>query len=117
MMQQLAAENVLHAEVYISAGILHWRGEEFAQFFAGAERGRIAGARDFGVSVLWIIDAVRHFGAEEVQRVVEATVALRDKGCGSIAGIGIGGDAQKSPAHQNSESYAVAKKHRLHLTA
>lgn len=117
MMQQLAAENVRHAEVYISAGILHWRGEEFEPFFLGAARGRQAGERDFGVNVLWIVDAVRHFGADEVQRVVETTVALREKGHPRIVGIGIGGDEQKGPAGNYRESYSYAKKHGLHLLA
>ena len=116
MMQQLAGENVRHAEVYISAGILHWRGEEFEPFLAGAERGRIAGERDFGISVLWIIDAVRHFGVEEAQRVVETTVELREK-FPSVVGIGIGGDEAKGPAEQFRRCYAFAKQHGLHLLA
>lgn len=116
MMQRLHADGVLHAEVYISAGILHWRGEEFESFFAGAERGRLAGERDFGVSVLWIIDAVRHFGVEEAQRVVETTASLREK-YPSIVGIGIGGDEAKGPAEQFRRTYAFAKQHGLHLLA
>jgi aminodeoxyfutalosine deaminase len=67
--------------------------------------------------VLWIIDAVRHFGAEEVQRVVETAIKLRDAGNESIVGIGIGGDEQKGPAQQHRESYALAKKNGLHLLA
>lgn len=116
MMQQLHADGVLHAEVYISAGILHWRGEEFEPFLAGAERGRVAGERDFGVSVLWIIDAVRHFGVEEAQRVVTTSIALRE-GYPSIIGIGIGGDELKGPAEQFRDVYAFAKKNGLHLLA
>jgi adenosine deaminase/aminodeoxyfutalosine deaminase len=116
MLQQLQADGVLHAEVYISAGILHWRGEEFEPFLAGAERGRIAGERDFGVSVLWIIDAVRHFGVEEAQRVIETTIALREK-YPSVIGIGIGGDEAKGPAEQFRAVYAHAKKNGLQLLA
>ncbi len=116
MMQQLHADGVLHAEVYISAGILHWRGEEFEPFVAGAERGRITGERDFGVSVLWIIDAVRHFGVEEAQRVVETAISLREK-YPTIIGIGIGGDESKGPAEQFRRTYAFAKQHGLHLLA
>ena len=43
MMQKLHAQNVLHAEVYISAGVVLWRGQEFAPLFEGAERGRQRG--------------------------------------------------------------------------
>jgi adenosine deaminase/aminodeoxyfutalosine deaminase len=43
MMQKLHAQNVLHAEVYVSAGVIHWRGGEFAPLFEGLERGRQRG--------------------------------------------------------------------------
>ena len=64
MMQKLHAQNVLHAEVYVSVGVIHWRGGEFAPLFEGLERGRQRGERDFGMSLYWIFDAVRHFGVE-----------------------------------------------------
>ena len=38
MMQKLHAQNVLHAEVYVSVGVIHWRGGEFAPLFEGLER-------------------------------------------------------------------------------
>src|SRR5215467_1074963 len=56
MLERLAREGVLHAEAYVSAGIVHWRGHAFADLFEGMERGRLRGERDFGVSLLWIID-------------------------------------------------------------
>src|SRR5437763_8344690 len=97
LMRQLRTQNVLHAEIYISVGVVHWRGQEFAPLFGGMERGRERGARDFGVSLLWIFDAVRHFGVEEAERVVEIAAQLRHQqvaagGESSVAAIGIGGD-------------------------
>jgi len=62
LMQKLKQQNVMHAEVYVSVGVVRWRGQEFAPIFEGMERGRERGQRDFGVSLLWIFDAVRHFG-------------------------------------------------------
>jgi len=59
MMEQLKAENVLHAEVYVSVGVCLWRKQKFDEIFEGLERGRERGERDFGVSLLWIFDAVR----------------------------------------------------------
>src|SRR4051812_1025811 len=91
MMQRLRDEGVLHAEVYVSAGILQWRGQEFEPVLEAIEAGRRRGEKDFGVSVLWIIDAVRHFGIEAVQRVSEDAMRLRKK-YESIIGLGIGGD-------------------------
>ena len=62
MMERLKAENVLHAEVYVSVGVCLWRKQDFDAIFEGLDRGRRKGERDFGVSLLWIFDAVRQFG-------------------------------------------------------
>jgi len=58
-MQRLKEENVLHAEVYVSVGVCLWRKQDFSAIFEGLDRGRARGARDFGISLLWIFDAVR----------------------------------------------------------
>src|SRR5438270_9930919 len=57
LMRQLRGENVLHAEVYVSVGVVHWRGQEFEPLFLGMERGREGRVRHCGVSLLWIVDA------------------------------------------------------------
>src|SRR5215471_1996820 len=74
LMQHLKEENVLHAEVYVAVGVCLFRKQDFAAIFEGMERGRARGARDFGVSLLWIFDATRHFGVEEAQKVFELAV-------------------------------------------
>jgi aminodeoxyfutalosine deaminase len=122
MMQQLRAENVLHAEVYVSVGVIHWRGQEFDPIFAGMERGRIAGERDFGVSLLWIFDAVRNFGEEEAVLVVEKAVTLREQqikktGESSVVGIGIGGDENRGAPELFRQAYRYAASNGLRLTA
>src|SRR5438552_3120164 len=71
LMQQLKAENVLHAEVYVSVGVCLWRNQDFAAIFESLERGRERGVKEFGVSLLWIFDAVRQFGPEKAQAVFE----------------------------------------------
>ncbi|HMK31064.1 MAG TPA: adenosine deaminase [Terriglobales bacterium] len=113
LMRKLAAENVLHAEVYVSVGVIHWRGQEFAPIFAGLERGRERGERDFGVSLLWIFDATRHFGPEAALRVVEEAIIYRERG---VVGFGIGGDEQRAGPELFPEVYAQARRHGLRLT-
>ena len=113
MMQKLHAQNVLHAEVYISAGVVQWRGQEFAPLFEGAERGRQRGERDFGISLYWIFDAVRHFGVEEARRVVDEAIRFRDR---NVVGIGIGGDERRAAPEQFREVYEHAARHGLRLT-
>jgi aminodeoxyfutalosine deaminase len=116
MIGRLRAEGVKHAEVYVSAGIVQWRGHEFEPLFEGIEAGRKRGQEDFGVSVLWIIDAVRHFGTDAAKRVVDESIRLRKKH-DSIAGIGIGGDEARGPAEQFRAIYTKAKENGLHLLA
>jgi aminodeoxyfutalosine deaminase len=114
LMQRLKEENVLHAEVYVSVGICLWRNQDFATIFEGLDRGRIRGARDFGISLLWIFDAVRQFGPEAAQKVFEFAVRYHDR---EVVGIGIGGDEQKAPPELFRDCYAWAADHGLRLTA
>lgn len=114
LMQKLAAQNVLHAEIYISVGVVHWRGQEFEPIFEGLESGRMRGERDFGVSVLWIFDAVRHFGVEAAEKVFELASRLQGR---NVVGIGIGGIEQKGPAENFRRLYQQAAAEGLRLTA
>ena len=116
MLRDLAVQGVRHAEAYLSIGILY----RFARLdvddvMAAAERGRVRAEREFGISLLWIIDAVRHFGIEECRRVFLKAAELR-KQYPSIVGIGIGGDEARGPAAEFRELYAEAKANGLHLT-
>ena len=113
MMQKLHAQNVLHAEVYVSVGVVLWRGQEFAPLFEGLERGRLRGERDFGLSLYWIFDAVRHFGVEEAGRVVGEAIRFRDR---NVVGIGLGGDERRAAPEQFRAVYELGAKHGLRLT-
>ena len=114
LMQRLKEENVLHAEVYVSVGVCLWRKQDFAAIFEGLDRGRARGARDFGISLLWIFDAVRQFGAEEAQKVFELAARYQDR---HVAGVGIGGDEQKAPPELFRSVYGYAEDNGLRLTA
>src|ERR1700731_2260326 len=99
MIRDLAAQGVVHAEVYISFGIIYyWKQVEVEPYVEAIERGRVRGEQDFGTSVYWLIDAVRHFGAEEAAKVFRKAAELRAQ-YPSIVGIGIGGEEGGGPAH------------------
>jgi aminodeoxyfutalosine deaminase len=117
MIRELAAQGVVHAEVYISFGIIYyWKKTEVEPYVEAIERGRIRGEREFGTTVLWIIDAVRHFGADEAAKVFRKAAELQPK-YPSIIGIGIGGDEARGSADLFRELYAEAKQAGLRLTA
>ncbi len=116
MLRDLAVQGVRHAEVYISVGILYYfKRLDVDAVIAAIERGRARGEREFGVSLLWIIDAVRHFGLEECARVFTKAAELKDK-YPSVIGVGIGGDEARGPAQEFRELYAEAKAAGLRLT-
>jgi adenosine deaminase/aminodeoxyfutalosine deaminase len=114
LMQRLKEENVLHAEVYVAVGVCLYRKQDFAAIFEGLERGRARGAREFGVSLLWIFDATRHFGVEQAQEVFELAVRYQDR---NVIGVGIGGDEQKAPPELFRGVYGYAADNGLRLTA
>ena len=123
MIQQLADQGVVHAEVYISVGVVYfWRKEEdladpelFQKIFAGLERARERGERDFGVTLYWIFDAVRHFSVPEAERVFRLAAAMRAQ-YPSIIGIGLGGDERVAASEPFREMYAEAAATGLRLT-
>lgn len=116
MAKSLAEQGVVHAEVYVSVGVVYyWRRIEFEPLFAGMERGRLQAEREFGISILWIFDAVRHFGVEEATPVFRKAAEMRRE-YPSIVGIGIGGDERRMAAEPFRELYAEAKAAGLRLT-
>jgi adenosine deaminase/aminodeoxyfutalosine deaminase len=114
LMQKLRQQNVVHAEVYVSIGVIRWRGQPVEPIFEGLERGRERGQRDFGVSLLWIFDAVRQFGPEAAAQVFELAARLRNR---NVVGVGIGGDESKGPAEWFRDLYKKAADNGLRLTA
>ena len=114
LMERLKAQNVLHAEVFVSVGVCLWRKQDFPAIFEGLERGRQRGERDFGLSLLWIFDAVRQFGAEKAQSVLDLAIRFRQR---NVVAFGIGGDERAGPPEWFTAIYYRAAEHGLHLTA
>ena len=113
LMEKLAAQRVLHAEVFVSVGVIFWRGQPFDPLFEGMERGRRRGERDFGLSLAWIFDAVRQFGADEARKVVEKAIECRER---NVVGFGIGGDERRGAPELFPDVYRLARDHGLRLT-
>jgi adenosine deaminase/aminodeoxyfutalosine deaminase len=119
MMQALARQGVVHAEVYISVGVIYmWRNFDprcFEPIFAGLERARERGERELGLSLYWIFDAVRHFTVEEADRVFRKAAEMRAH-YPSIVGIGLGGDERRAGSKPFHKLYTRAAKAGLRLT-
>jgi aminodeoxyfutalosine deaminase len=117
MLQRLAAQGVVHAEAYVSVGVVYyWRRIEFEPLFYAMETARARAEQEFGITLYWIFDAVRHFGPEEAARVFRKAAELRQE-WPSIVGIGIGGDERRTGAEPFRELFQEAKDAGLRLTA
>ena len=119
MMQHLAEQGVVHAEVFISVGVIYlWRNFDplaFEPIFDGLERARERAERELGLSIYWIFDAVRHFTVEEAERVFRKAAKLRPQ-FPSIIGIGLGGDERQRGSEPFLALYAEAASAGLRLT-
>ncbi len=119
MMQHLAEQGVVHAEVFISVGVIYmWRNHDpacFEPIFEGLERARLRAERELGLSVYWIFDAVRHFTVPEAERVFEKAAEMRAE-FPSIIGIGLGGDERRCGSEPFRAMYAQARAAGLRLT-
>lgn len=116
MLERLAAQGVIHAEVYVAVGIVYyWGHTEVEPLFAGLERARTRAERELGISTYWIFDAVRHFGPEAAARVFRKAAEMRADHP-SIIGIGIGGDERRAGADVFRDLYAEAREAGLRLT-
>jgi adenosine deaminase/aminodeoxyfutalosine deaminase len=119
MIEQLAAQGVVHAEVYVSVGVIYMsRNHDPAAFepiFAGLERARERGQSELGLSLYWIFDAVRHFSVAEAERVFLKAAEMRTH-YPSIVAIGLGGDERRAGSEPFRALFAQAAQAGLRLT-
>src|SRR4051812_15734268 len=119
MMQRLAEQGVLHAEVFISVGVIYmWRNHDphcFEPIFAGLERARERAQRELNLSLYWIFDAVRHFTVQEAAVVFGKAAEMRRE-YPSIVGVGLGGDERRCGSKPFRGLFAEARDAGLRLT-
>jgi aminodeoxyfutalosine deaminase len=109
LLERLASQDVTYAEITLSAGVVLWKQQDLAAVYDAvwkeSQRSR--------VKTFWILDAVRHFGAEAGRPVVEFAVSRRDDG---VIAFGIGGDEARGPAEWFRDAFAAARDGGLRLT-
>jgi aminodeoxyfutalosine deaminase len=110
LLERLERENVRYAEIILSVGMLIWRNQDPGPVYEAVSRETAKSA----VEVCWLVDAVRQFGVEHVQRVAEFAASRAGAG---VIGFGIGGDEARGPAGLFKEVYRFARQQGLRLTA
>jgi adenosine deaminase/aminodeoxyfutalosine deaminase len=113
-LRRLAQQNVLYAEVILSAGVILRKQQDLSGCMEGIEAGYRRAREDFGIRAQWIFDAVRHFGPEAALEVAQAAASLQDRG---VVGFSIGGDERREPPESFRDVFAYARSKGLRLTA
>jgi adenosine deaminase/aminodeoxyfutalosine deaminase len=110
LFERLATEGVVYAEVTLSAGMMLWKGHEFAPIYEALQREACSAP----LKVFWILDATRQFGAEAAKPVFELAAERLNDG---VVAIGIGGHESGGPALWFKDLYREACDRGLRLTA
>src|SRR5579863_3251314 len=110
LLERLASQNVRYAEIILAAGVVLWKGQEFAPIYDAVREASL----DSSVKVRWILDAVRQFGVDPAMQVAEW--AAERAGDGVVA-LGIGGSEDRGPAGWFTEVFRFARNAGLRLTA
>ena len=108
--EQLLAQNVVYAEVTLSVGVMLLRKQRPEANFE-ALLSAIEPFERRGLSIRWVFDAVRQFGAEAAMAVVEVAKNCRSK---AIVAFGIGGDEMQVPTAEFRRVYDRAAGDGLH---
>jgi adenosine deaminase len=110
MCEQMLAQNIVYAEVTLSAGVMLLRKQDIAANFR-AIRDAVAPYESRGLRLQWIMDAVRQFGAAAALEVARCAVELREA---AVIAFGMGGDELALPAAEFREVYDYAAANGLH---
>jgi aminodeoxyfutalosine deaminase len=110
LLERLDAQNVKYGEIILAAGVVLWKGQDFAPIFDAVRDA----AAESPVKVKWILDAVRQFPLDQGMQVAQwAAERVQD----GVVAIGIGGSEERGPAEWFQEIFAFAKRAGLRLHA
>jgi aminodeoxyfutalosine deaminase len=108
--EYLLSQGVVYAEVTLSIGVMQLRKQRAELNFEAILRGTESFASR-GLCINWIFDAVRQFGPEAAQHVVDAA---RNCASDAIVAFGIGGDELSVPTDAFRQVYDRAAEIGLH---
>jgi aminodeoxyfutalosine deaminase len=108
LLECLASQNVTYAEITLSAGVVLWKHQDLGAVYDAVWKE----SQRSSVQIHWILDAIRHFGADPGMQVAKFAVSRRDDG---VIAFGIGGDEARGPAQWFHDVFAFARDAGLHL--
>lgn len=111
MCQELVRQNIVYAEITISAGVMLLRKQNVeANFHAIVEAA--SGVLYHRLRTAWIFDCVRQFGPEPAMEVARLAAALQAKG---VVAFGMGGHELSLPTATFRPAFSFARSEGLRL--
>jgi aminodeoxyfutalosine deaminase len=110
---ELVRQNVIYAEVTISAGVMIRFGQNVEANFAAIHDVGLR-YREKGLRLAWIFDATRQFGGEAAVKVATLAAKLQRN---DVLALGLGGDELSVKTANFRAAYDLAKSHGLHVVA
>ena len=111
MCEELVRQNVIYAEVTISAGVMLRRMQNVEANFA-AIREAASGVLYSRLRTVWIFDCVRQFGSDAAMEVARWAAKLQHSG---VIAFGMGGDETAQPTVSFRPTFHFAKSEGLRL--
>lgn len=111
--EELIRQNVVYAEVTISAGVMLRFAQNVEANMAAIQDAALR-YRTKGLKMAWILDAARQFGGGQARKVAEVAVKLRPLG---VVAFGLGGDELAAPTADFRSAFELAQSEGLHVVA
>ncbi|MBI5282790.1 MAG: adenosine deaminase [Candidatus Solibacter usitatus] len=108
LVESLAAQGVVYAEINLSVGVMLWRDLDVRGVFDAIA----AEAARSPIPIRFIFDAVRQFGLENAWATARLAAELQPRG---VAAFGLGGDELRGPAELFHEVFSFAQEQGLRL--
>jgi aminodeoxyfutalosine deaminase len=108
--EQLLRQQVVYAEITVSAGIMRRRKQDVDANCAALHQAATWAASQ-GLEIAWIFDAVRQFGPTAALEVARDAARLASQG---VIAFGLGGDEISIPAAEFRAVYDFARSNGLH---
>jgi aminodeoxyfutalosine deaminase len=112
LLEELLRQNVIYAEITVSAGVMLRRMQNVeANFAAIRETSQVVSFNRLRTN--WIFDAVRQFGADSAKEVARYAAKLHTSG---VIAFGMGGDEVSLPTANFRAAFDLARSAGLHIT-
>ena len=111
LLEELIRQNVVYAEITISAGVMLIRKQSLEANLAAICETAL-NLRYEGIRVAWILDCIRQFGAEPAIQIAQTAARFQ---ASNVVAFGMGGDEVSLPAADFRRVFEFARSQGLHL--